>query len=310
MNTFENIQLTKSYKNASYKSMLGNHLTSVLDLVLGDSNEIQTSDKSFKFSNGLYWECIEQIYEKNFDKISEELEEKLIIQKASLYEMIISKLGTFYEENDLLLMKSIDFTVSNYFDNILFKNILSEENPWSYCDKIFTEKHLLYSFSDNRDEYNSISRNKSKESELSKDLTIGVLRKGFRSDYGVGYIKDNFALRKLFLDILDEDNYDSNNPIKLNEIYKLFRSTLEISEEDLPDNGIRNWILKPLKSITKIGSSKEGYFIIRNEDDLYMSYRSHYQNYLGFYETLEKHRKYSEKLNTSYADRFNKHIKE
>lgn len=310
MNTFENIQLTKSYRNASYKSMLGNHLTSVLDLVLSESDENQTADKSFKFSNRLYWECIEQIHEKNFDKISEELEDTLINQKVSLYESIISKLGIYFNNNDLLLMKSIDFTVNNYFDNILYREVLSEENPWSYCNKIFTENHLLYSFSDNRDEYSNLARNKSKESELSKDLTIGVLRRGFRSDYGVGYIKDNFALRKLFLDILDEENYDSENPIKLNEIYKLFRSTLEISYEDLPDNGIRNWILKPLKNITKIGSSKGGYFIIRNEHDLYMSYRSHYQNYLGFYDTLEKHRKYSEKLNTSYADRFNKHINE
>lgn len=313
MSLLENIELTKSYKGSSYKSMLGNHLTSVLDLVLGDSCEFQTSDKNFKFSNRLYWECVEQIHDKYFDmiqlKVSDESENELFSQKINLYETIIDRLGVFYNDTDLLLMKSIDFTVNNYFDNILYREILSEENPWSYCDKIFTENHLLYSFSDNKDEYSEILRNRNKESELSKDLTIGVLRKGARTDFGVGYIKDNFALRKLFLEILDERNHNSYNPIKLNEIYNLFRNTLCISLEDLPDNGIKYWILKPLKNITKIGSNKEGYFIIRDENDLHVSYWSHYQNYLGFFQTLEKHRKYSEKFEISNFERFSKHIK-
>ena len=310
MTQFDDIELSTTYRGSSYKTMLGDHLTSVLDLVFDEVDENQTVDKNFKFSTRLYWECIEQIHDKNFNTISEEIEDKLSTQKLVLYKKILSKLGIYFREDDVLLSRSIDFTVNNYFENIIFTEVLPEINPWKYCDKIFTESHLLYSFSDNKDEYKGMLRQNYKESELSKELTIGVLRKGARSEFGIGYIKDNFAIRKLFLDILDEKNHNSKKPIKIIDIFELFRIDLGISVEDLSDNNISNWILKPLKKITKVGSNKEGYFIIRDEDDLYRSYWSHYKNYLGFYDTLERHRKYSEKLNTSNDFRFKEHIKD
>jgi hypothetical protein len=153
--------------------------------------------------------------------------------------------------------------------------------------------NLLYSFTDNKDEYKHLLKKNKKESELSKNLTIGVLGKGHRKDYSHSYIKDIYALRNLLLNLLDEKNCDRTNPLKINDLITNFRS-LNISETDLTDNNIRNWIVQPLKRFTKLGSNKDGYFIIRNEEDLFESYKSHYNNYMGFYKTLERHKRFAE----------------
>ncbi len=306
-NLLTNIELATSYTSKSYKRLLGDHLTSVLDYALSDHEQNKIT---LKFSNDLYWECINKIHESYYNQISNKLtsetEDLLFENKRTLTKSIIRSLGTFYDKNDINLVKSIDFTVNNHFDNTVFNSINIELNPWQNCDKIFTDSHLLYSFSEDKDEYKKLLRGR--ESELSKDATIGVLRKGAKYDFGVGYIRDSYKLRRVFLDILDEENRNHTKPIKKNDIFKLFRDRLSIPNEDLSNNNIFNWIIKPLKDNIKIGSNKGGYFIINSPEDLLHSYDSHYHNYLGYFNTLNKHASIAERMFADKLSLFQKHL--
>ncbi len=302
-NFFSDIELTSNYKRLSYKNNLNDHIVSVLDLASENSNSKIFQDKNLKFSKSLYWECLSVIYEKNpIQKTDIEKETNRILEQK-LYIDVINKLGEFFNPNDELLLETIDFTISNYIDNLNYKNILENCNPWSFTNDILINENLLYSITDNNENYYQLKNHK--ESELSKNLTIGVIAKGHKKEYSHSYIRDIYALRKLFLNLLDEENYDSLRPLKINNIIKSFRK-LNISENDLTDGNIKNWIVKPLKKSIKIGSNKNGYFIIRNEDDLYESYISHFNNFNGFYKTLEKHQKISKSFD-SVTDEFNLH---
>lgn len=297
-NFFNEIELASNYKGLSYKNNLNNHIVSVFDLASENFQSKIFEDKNLKFSKSLYWECLGIIYEKNPIQKTELEKETNRVLEQKLYKDIINKLGEFFNSNDELLLETIDFTISNYIDNQNYENILESSNPWGYTNDILIKENLLYSFTDNKEDYDHIK--KKKESELSKNLTIGVLAKGHKKEYSYSYIKDIFALRKLFLNLLDDENYDSLKPLKINDIIKNFRK-LSISENDLTDGNIKNWIVKPLKKSIKIGSNKNGYFIIRNENDLYESYISHLNNFRGFYKTLEKH----QKISKSFDDTFN-----
>ncbi|WP_310556085.1 hypothetical protein [Flavobacterium sp.] len=301
---FEDVILTDSYRTSSFKNNLNDHIVSVLDFAAENTNSTVFKDQSLKFSKSLYWECLSVIYEKNPIVIEDSLKEANRILEQNLYIDVIKKLGDFFDPNDELLLETIDFTISNYIDNLNYKKVL-ETNPWSFTNDILMNDNLLYSFTDNLDEYKNLLNNNKKESESSKYLTIGVLGKGSRKDYSQSSIKDIYALRTLFLNLLDEKNHNCENPIKINDIIKKFRD-LGISKDDLSDSNIKYWIVKPLKEKVKIGSNKNGYFIIRNENDLFESYLSHYNNFIGFYKTLERHKKQSS-LFTEFDNQFNMH---
>ncbi|MDQ6470131.1 hypothetical protein RB619_05710 [Flavobacterium sp. LHD-80] len=305
LNIFEDISLTNSYNKLSYRNDFNNHIVSVLDFALENTGSEVLKNKDLKFSKGLYWECLNSIYENNPIIRNEEEKEQNRLFEQSLYLNIITKLDGYFDEDDDLLLESIDFTISNYTDDLNYGQRL-DFNPWSYSNKIFTEDNLLYTFTDNKDEYKHLLKHKKKESELSKYLTIGVLGKGQRKDYAQSYIKDIYALRTLFLNLLEENKHDSDNPIKFYNIIKQFRD-LGISKTDLTDGNIKYWIVKPLKNSVKIGSNKNGYFAILTEADLYESYKSHYSNFIGFHKTLEKHKKHSISTFLSLDEKFNKH---
>lgn len=285
---FNEITLTDSYNKLSYKTDINNHIISVLDIALENTDSEVLRDKDFKFSKRLYWECISIIYEKNPIILTDEEKENDRIIEQNLYREVINKLNNFFDEKDEILLETIDFTISNFLDNLRYHGKLLT-SPWDYTDKIFLENNLLYSFTDNRDEYDHLLKNKKKESELSRYATIGVLGKGHRKDYAQSYIKDIYALRTLLINLLDESNFDSRKPITITQIIRSFRD-LGILKTDLSDSNIKYWIVKPLKDSIKIGSNKNGYFIIRSEEDLHESYKSHFQNFVGFYKTLEKHK--------------------
>lgn len=304
---FNNITLTESYRNSSFKNDLNNHIISVLDIALENTESSTLQDKEFKFSKKLYWECVNTIYNNNPISRTEEEKEISRVFEQNLYLDVIQKLDKFFDETDEILLETIDFTISNFVDNINYGDMLSI-NPWNYTDKILFENNLLYSFTDEREDYDHLKKNNSKESELSKYATIGVVGKGHRKDYTQSSIKDIYALRTLFLNLLDENNFDSKKPIKITEIIEKFRD-LEISKTDLSDSNIKYWIVKPLKDFTKIGSNKNGYFIIRDEEDLAESYKSHFTNFRGFYNTLEKHKLRSINEFEDLIDYFDEHNK-
>ena len=300
--TSNEITLTNSYRISSYKSNLNDHIVSVLDFASENSDSQVFKDRNLKFSKSLYWSCLSVFYEKNPIVFTNNDKESNRILEQKLYVNIISELGKFFNPNDKLLLEAIDFTVSNYIDDFNYKKKLEISNPWSFTNDILLKDHLLYSFTDNKDDYNNLSK---RESELSKNLTIGVLAKGCKNEYQHSFIRDIFALRKLFLNLLDENKNDSLNPLKINDIIKSFRN-LGISENDLSDGNIKNWIVKPLKKFIKIGSNKNGYFIINNENDLNESYISHLNNFKGYYKTLEKHQKLSKSFG-EILNNFNQH---
>ncbi|MDQ5930360.1 MAG: hypothetical protein QG594_2148 [Bacteroidota bacterium] len=302
---FEGITLTDSYRSSSYKNNLNNHIVSVLDYASEHTDSKVFNDVNLKFSKTLYWECLEVIYENNSKPTTDEEKEENRILEQNLYIHVINKLGKFFDQNDELLLETIDFTIGNYIDNQNYHKILNNSNPWIFTNDILINDHLLYSFTDNVTEYKHLQNKK--ESEISKNLTIGVLAKGQKKEYKHSYIRDIYALRKLFLNLLDENNYNCLKPLKLDEIIKHFRK-LDILEDDLTDKNIKNWIVKPLKKSIKIGSNKNGYFIIRDEDDLYESYISHLNNFKGFYKTLENHQKISKTFEELVND-FNSHNK-
>lgn len=305
VNRFNDISLTDNYGKLSYRNDFNNHIVSVLDFAFEHSESEVFNNKDLKFSRALYWECLNSIYEKSPIIRNEEEQEQNRLFEQSLYVGIINKLDDFFDEKDELLLESIDFTVSNYVDNLNYEGKLIV-NPWSYSNKIFTDDNLLYTFTDNKDEYKHLLNNKKKESELSRYLTIGVLGKGHRKDYSQQYIKDVYALRTLLLSLMDENNNDCGNPIKINEIIKQFRD-LGVSLTDLSDSNIKYWIVRPLKNSTKIGSNKNGYFIIRSLEDLAESYKSHLKNFIGFYNTLEKHKGRAGQEFLEFGYDFNKH---
>lgn len=296
INAYRDVILTDNYQGMAYKNNLNDHIVSVLDYASANNDSEILKSKDLKFSKQLYWECLNVIYEKN--PIAENSFEKVTNRalKQNLYRHIIEMLGTFFNFKDELLIETIDFTVSNYIDNYKYQDKLLANNPFSFANNVFISNKLLYSFSDNKDEYSHLFKEKKKESELSKNLTIGVFGKGNRKGYAHTYIKDIYALRNLLINLLDEKNHDSNNPIKITNLYKNLRD-LGIPENELSDSNIKNWIVQPLKRFTKIGSNKYGYFIIRTEEDLFESYKSHYKNFMGFYNTLERHRNFAESFN-------------
>jgi hypothetical protein len=300
--TFDDITLTDSYRASSYKNNLSDHIFSVLDYANENSNSVVFNNPNLKFSKALYWSSLTLFYEKNPIVQSDEQKENERLLEQKLYTVLIDNLGEFFDPNDKLLLETLDFTVSNYVDYHNYKEKLDTLNPWILTNDILINDHLLYSFTDDVNDYKILNR---KESELSKYLTIGVLGKGYKKDYAHSYIKDIYGLRAMFINLLDELNHDCYNPIKINEVIKKFRE-LEISKEDLSDNNIKNWIVKPLKKSIKIGSNKNGYFLIRTEEDLYESYISHFNNFMGFIKTLDKHQRISKSFK-ELENNFNLH---
>lgn len=300
--TFDDITLTDSYRASSYKNNLSDHIFSVLDYANENSNSVVFNNPNLKFSKALYWSSLTLFYEKNPIVQSDEQKENERLLEQKLYTVLIDSLGKFFDPNDKLLLETLDFTVSNYVDYHNYKEKLDTLNPWSLTNDILINDHLLYSFTDYRDDYKILNK---KESELSKYLTIGVLGKGHRNDYAHSYIKDIYGLRALFINLLDDLNHNCYHPIKINQIIKKFRD-LNISKEDLSDSNIKNWIVKPLKRSIKIGSNKNGYFLIKTEEDLHESYVSHFNNFKGFFKTLDKHQRISKSFKELEND-FNLH---
>ncbi|QLC66713.1 hypothetical protein LPB248_10560 [Flavobacterium sp. LPB0248] len=305
INIYKDVQLTENYQGSSYKNNLNDHIVSVLDYASMHNESKALKSKDLKFSKQLYWECLDVIYEKNYIKESEIQKSKNRKLKQNIYKSIIESLGDFFKMEDNLLVETIDFTVSNYMDNYKYQNVLVANNPFSFANNIFINNKLLYSFTDNKDEYSHLLKPNKKESELSKNLTIGVLGKGHRKDYSQAYIKDIYALRNLLINLLDEKKHDCRNPIKISDLNKNFRD-LGIPESELTDSNIKNWIVQPLKRFTKIGSNKYGYFIIKTEEDLFESYESHYKKFLGLYKTLERHKYFAKSFNE--YQKYTKHL--
>jgi hypothetical protein len=65
LHTFNEILLTDSYNKLSYRDDFNNHIVSVLDFAFENTDSEVLKNKDLKFSNDLYWECLNCIYDKN-----------------------------------------------------------------------------------------------------------------------------------------------------------------------------------------------------------------------------------------------------
>ncbi|WP_313094065.1 hypothetical protein [Empedobacter sp.] len=297
------IILKDKYAHAFMKEKLSDHITTIFDYTSIRHSEINLIDKDFKFSDKLYWECITDIYDTN--PIDASLDDYFYEIESDLYSKLVDQLGEYFNIKDPYIMKTLGFTISNFIDNLKYKDILKEYNPFKLTNEILFKKGILYMLTENVDE-SYIRRSNYKESELIKNLEIGVISKCKKDDISVRYIKDNFGYRAVLLNLLKDNNNNRSNPIKKHEIIKLFRN-LGVDELSLKDSEINNWIIRPLKTSLKIGSNNSGYFVINDLEDLHTSYMSHYQNYLGFKATLDKHKMLAEYIKEDISE-FEYHI--
>lgn len=146
MNNFVfKIELKENYSNAFTKEKLGDHITAVFDYVSNIIEDKSVFSNKYKFSDQLYWECIDEIFENNI--INDFLDYDLI--EEELYEVIKSDLGEYYDDKDFYALDSLDFTISNYINNLRYKDSLGNYNPFSINNEILEKSGVLYTFTEN-----------------------------------------------------------------------------------------------------------------------------------------------------------------
>ena len=306
-NIIQTFKLRSGYKELD-KKLMKDSINDHIELIFSMSNSVgsRSNTNLAKFSTIAYNEMLDKIcYEEiSTFEVYEGLYDTFKALKLELYKKIIDSLAKNYQSDNLLMLRTIDLTIDNVIRNEVFKelNVNSElaiKNPWEISQKILNNLNVLYYFSDDLTYYEENLRKvkNKKESEVSSKLRIGVYAKGNNKNFSNDSIRDTFALKNLLIDQLESQNRNCSNPIKSKDIVSFFRDDLAINELELTDSNIRNWIIKPLKNNVSLGSNKNGYFVIIDENDLNESYKSHYNNYIGYINTLERHKSLA-KLNS------------
>lgn len=297
--SFENINLAENYRNKGYERNFSDHINSLVETSFTLNSGSIFSGNDFKLTNDLYWRTEGYILEQ-LDDIPDDssLLDELDNIEDYLQDTIKSKLGRFYD-NSFMLRKMIDISVHNYLTNLKFDHFTKSDefkNPWESAKNILFENNLIHTFSDEINDFKSFGlKLNDKESSISKASFIGILGKGYQRNFATGYIRDLVALREALYQDLYDNSHTSSNPIKTEQIIDKIRHFGILSEE-LSDSQVKSFIIWPLKYSNRLGSSKEGYFVIKDYGDLYISYRSHFENFKGFYRTLERHRKLSKTM--------------
>ena len=305
-NEILSFSLSNNYRNRSFTNDFNNHINSIFDCEyeLGKNPDLISHD-NFKFTNRRYSEAQENILAE-LDDIDEATEAYLSILEDDLYLKIEKELGRFYDNSDEIGL-IIDNTVQCSILSLRFQYFKRSNefiNPWEDSYRILTEKNYLFKPIFDADEFNEIKKLKrtSKKSDIIKDTEIYVAVKGKNSHLNYCSFKDLIHLRKVLFDIIEEKVGDSNTPVKYEIILKLF----DQMNSGLSDAEIKSKLLFPLKAISKIGSCKEGYFVLRNCEDIERSYKSHFNRWKGYYRTLEAHRLAALRLDNNCYD-FSKH---
>lgn len=299
----DKLVLADDYRNKSFTKNFNAHLNSLIDTSIVLSGEASSilSSHNVEITNSIYWQTEGFILEKLDDVVDVEVIGQLDELENVLYDKIIKSLGKNYDKSSTL-NKMIDNTVHNTLMAIKF-NFFSRYdeflNPWQDAKNILFENSVLHTFYTNFEEFISLGyNNKSNESEVTKYKKIGVLGKGNKDNFTYGTVRDLIGLRNTVIDILEEKANSGKNPIKTDILISELRR-MGISEADLSDGNIINWLISPLKRNNKIGSCREGYFLMNNCSDVSVSYKSHLENLRGYYNTLENHRKLALKYGCS-----------
>lgn len=309
-NSFENLSLTESYRNKRFTKNFEKHLNLLIDtavLLTGDNSTI-LNDNSISITDQIYWESEGFVLEILDDVTDSSIINELSNLEDILYEKIKSSLGRF-NDNSSRLNLMIDQSVHNALLGVKF-NYFSQSmnyfNPWESAKDILIENEVLYTFSNDMDKLISMGYEiSSDDSQEIIDKKINIIGRGSREDYTYGFVRDLVGLRNTVLNILDEHATSGDSATTADKIINELRH-MGIRQEELSDGNIKNWLISPLKRNNKIGSHKEGYFLLKNCDDVSVSYESHLENLKGYFRTLENHRRLAHKFGCNNP-RFDEH---
>jgi len=297
---FSKIVLTENYKKKSFAKNFGEHVDQLFEIseILDASQNTLLIGKDATITDRIYWQTESQILESIDDVDDNEILTELDNIEDMLYSSIKVALGKNYDRSTEL-NKIIDHTVHGVVLSVKFEyfsNVNLFNNPWENAKNILDDDLMLYSFSTDTDEMLQLGYqpNKKESNEIKKNK-IGVIGRGNRPDYNFHTIRDLIGLRNTLVDILDETADSISNPMNTVKIIKVLRS-MGVSERELSDTNISNFLISPLKRSGRIGSSNEGYFLLSNCRDIEVSYKSHLETLKGFYNTLENHRVLAQRL--------------
>ncbi|MCD9855572.1 hypothetical protein LUD75_12680 [Epilithonimonas sp. JDS] len=291
---FEKITLTDNYRSKKFTKNFDKHLAILVDttIQLAEENSVLTN-KHIDFTDKMYWESQGYILEKLDTITDSEILNEFDNLEDILYERIKVSLGNAYngsEALNLMIDNSVHDTLLALKFNF-FENKDNYFNPWEDAKNILVEDEVLYTFSTDTEKLNSLGFSiVSNDSVDISDKKINIIGKGSRNDYNYGFVRDLLGLRNTIIQILDENSSFGNKATTADEIIIKLRR-MGIRSNELTDHNIKSWLIAPLKRSNRIGSDKEGYFILNNCQDVKISYYSHYENFKGYYRTLEKHRK-------------------
>lgn len=299
-NEISDLVLTDDYRFKGYTKNFNSHLDALIDTsisITGEDNSVFKSN-TIGITNSLYWQTESHILENLDDVTDNQILDKLDNLEDLLYSKIITKLGVNYNRT-YIENKMIDISVHNVLMSVKFNYFSSANefnNPWIPAKNILFDNFVLHTFSNNVDDFSEYGlKLNEKESEITRYNHIGILGKGNRRDFTTGFIRDLVGLRNNLLKILEDDGHTSSKPIKTNDIISKLR-LLGALDNNFTNSNVIRWLIAPLKDNNKLGSTKEGFFVIKNCDDLEVSYSSHLENLKGYYKTLEKHRLLADKF--------------
>jgi hypothetical protein len=308
---FENISLTESYRSKKFTKNFDRHLSTLIDttiLLAGDKSSI-LSEGNISISDKLYWESEGYILEK-LDTITDaEILRDFDNLEDILYDRIKHSLGKDYDTSEALNLM-IDNSVHDAL--LAFKFNFFERkneffNPWEDAKNILIENQVLYTFSSDMEKLNSMGFTiESTDSADIVDKKINIIGKGKRSDYSYGFVRDLIGLRNTVVQILDENSSYGNSATKADQIISKLRD-MGVLNTELTDSNIKTWLIAPLKRNNRIGSDNEGYFLLKDCEDVKVSYDSHFENFKGYFRTLENHRKLALKFGCE-DDHFKSHL--
>lgn len=308
---FENISLTESYRSKQFTKNFDRHLTTLIDttiLLAGDKSTVLSNDDVY-ITDKLYWEAEGYILEK-LDTITDSgiLRDFGNLEDV-LYDRIKHSLGDDYNNSEALNLM-IDNSVHDTLLALKFNFFERKDdffNPWEDAKNILLDNQVLYTFSNDMEKLNSLGfKIDSNDSADIIDKKINIIGKGKRPDYSYGFVRDLIGLRNTVIQILDEDNSYGNSATKADEIISKLRG-MGVLNTELTDSNIKTWLIAPLKRNNRIGSDKEGYFLLKDCHDVKTSYLSHFENFKGYFRTLENHRKLALKFGCD-DEQFKSHL--
>lgn len=290
---FEKITLTDNYRSKRFTKNFDRHLSVLIDttIQLADENSVLTN-KHIEFTDKMYWESQGYILEKLDTLNDPEILNEFDNLEDILYERIKFSLGTAYNNSEalnLMIDNSVHDTLLalkfNFFDN---KD--DYFNPWEDAKNILVNDEVLYTFSTDTEKLNSLGFSITNNDSVDiADKRINIIGKGSRNGYNYGFVRDLLGLRNTVIQILDENNSYGSTATTADEIIVKLRR-MGIRSNELTDQNIKSWLIAPLKRSNRIGSDKEGYFILNTCHDVKISYYSHFENFKGYFRTLERHR--------------------